>query len=169
MIIVLNGPLGIGKSTFAEALAERIDHCVLLDGDHLVAANPSPHDEIEYLHATISLLVAHHRSFGYRHFVVDHIWRSHSELADLRRRLLDIDPDAEIRCFLLTLPVDENIRRIQRRQRARVFDEREFELRTVFEERNALFESQDELGEPFDVSALPPALVAKMLRCVGLR
>lgn len=32
MIIVLNGPLGIGKSTLAEALAEAIDHCVMLDG-----------------------------------------------------------------------------------------------------------------------------------------
>ena len=38
MIIVLNGPLGIGKSTLAEALAESIDQSVMLDGDHLVAA-----------------------------------------------------------------------------------------------------------------------------------
>ena len=69
MIIVLNGPLGIGKSTLAEALAESIDECVMLDGDHLVAANPPPADEIEYLHSTITLLVAHHRRFGYLHFV----------------------------------------------------------------------------------------------------
>jgi deoxyadenosine/deoxycytidine kinase len=40
MIIVLNGLLGIGKSTLAEALAESIEQCVMLDGDHLVAANP---------------------------------------------------------------------------------------------------------------------------------
>jgi hypothetical protein len=33
MIIVLNGPLGIGKSTLAEALTESIDACVMLDGD----------------------------------------------------------------------------------------------------------------------------------------
>ena len=53
MIILLNGPLGIGKSTLAEALAESIDLCVMLDGDHLVAANPPPADEQEHLHATI--------------------------------------------------------------------------------------------------------------------
>ena len=52
MIIVLNGPLGIGKSTLAEALAESIHECVMLDGDHLVAANPPPADEIDYLHST---------------------------------------------------------------------------------------------------------------------
>ena len=57
MIIVLNGPLGIGKSTLAETLAESLDHCVMLDGDHLIAANPPPDDEMEFLHSTIALLV----------------------------------------------------------------------------------------------------------------
>ena len=42
MIILLNGPLGIGKTTLAEALMERVQQCVMLDGDHLLAANPSP-------------------------------------------------------------------------------------------------------------------------------
>jgi adenylate kinase family enzyme len=54
MIITLNGPLGIGKSTLAEALSETIDHCVMLDGDCLVAANPPPADEMEYLHSTLA-------------------------------------------------------------------------------------------------------------------
>ena len=76
MIIVLNGPLGIGKSTLAEALAESIEQCVSLDGDHLVAANPPAADEREHLHSTIALLVGHHRQFGYRHFVINHFWRS---------------------------------------------------------------------------------------------
>jgi adenylate kinase family enzyme len=45
MIIVLNGPLGIGKSTFAEALTESIESSVMLDGDRLVAVNPPPASE----------------------------------------------------------------------------------------------------------------------------
>jgi shikimate kinase len=163
MIIVLNGPLGIGKSTLAEALTESIESCVMLDGDRLVAANPPPADELEYLHSTIALLVTHHRRFGYRHFVIDHVWRSAAELADLRRRLVAIDHDADVHCFLLTLPADENLRRVERRQRARAIDEREFELRTFAEEREALTKNGD-LGEPFDVSAPPSELVAMMLR-----
>lgn len=170
MIIVLNGPLGIGKSTLAEALAESIDHCVMLDGDHLVAANPPPVDEIEYLHSTIALLVAHCRRFGYRHFVIDHLWRTPAELADLRRRLLAVDCDADIRCFLLTLPLDENLRRIERRQSARAIDEQEFERHIVAEERAALFERPaGDLGEPFDVSESPANLVATILLRLGLR
>ena len=163
MIIVLNGPLGIGKSTLAEALAESIDRCVMLDGDHLVAANPPPTDEIEYLHSTIALLVSHHRRYGYRHFVIDHVWRRPAELADLRRRLRDVDADADIRCFLLTLPLDENLRRIQSRHAARALDEQEFEQRTVVEEREALFKIGCNVGEPFEVSAPPADLVAKLL------
>lgn len=170
MIIVLNGPLGIGKSTLAEAFTESLDQCVMLDGDSLVAANPPPADEVDYLHSTIALLVAHHRRFGYRHFVINHLWRTPAELADLRRRLLDVDADADVRCFLLTLPLDVNVSRIRRRQSARVLDEEEFERRTVMEERDALFkDASGKLGEPFDVSE-PPADLVKMLKLrLGLR
>lgn len=169
MIVVLNGPLGIGKSTLAEALAESIDQCVMLDGDHLVAANPPPADEWAYLHATLALLVAHHRAHGYRHFVIDHLWRTPAELDALRRALIEADPGADIRCFLLTLPADENLRRIERRQHARALDEQEFEARTVAEERDALFRPEaGDLGEPFDVSAPPDELVERLLHRLAL-
>lgn len=168
MIVVLNGPLGIGKSTLGEALAESIDHCVFLNGDSLIAANPPPPDETTYLHAMIALLVAHHRRHGYRHFVVDHFWRDAAELDDMRRRLLEADPEADVRCFLLTLPISENLRRIERRQQARALDEREFEHRTVVEERDALTRDARGLGDPFDVSAPPEQLVAALRKRLGI-
>lgn len=166
MIIVLNGPLGIGKSTLAEALSESIDGCVMLDGDALTAANPAPPDPREHLHSTLALLVAHHQRFGYRHFVIDHIWTSPSDLEDLRSRLAPFDSD--FRCFLLTLPADENLRRIERRAAARALDERELEQRTFREEREALAASTGaSVGETFDVSAAPDELVANLSRRLG--
>jgi thymidylate kinase len=163
MIIVLNGPLGIGKSTLAEALSESIEGCVMLDGDHLVAANPESPDPLEHLHSTLALLVEHHRRFGYRHFVIDHIWTSAADLADLRGRLAHMDDD--FRCFLLTLPAEENLERIERRASVRALEESEFEQRTFREEREALARSVDgALGEPFDVSESPDKLVATLLR-----
>jgi hypothetical protein len=168
MFIVLNGPLGIGKSTLAEMLTESIANCAILDGDRLVAVNPPPVDEREHVHSTIALLVAHHRRFGYRHFVVDYVWRSPDDLEDLRRRLFAIEADAEIRCFLLTLPADEHLRRIERRQHTRAIDEREFELRTFVDEREVLTNRSD-VGEPFDVSAPPPELAAVMLWRLAFR
>lgn len=164
MILLLNGPLGVGKSTLAEALMERVDGCAMLDGDRLVALNPPPADEGAYLHATIALLVAHHRRAGYRHFVVDHLWRTRASLDDLRRRLCDADPIAEIHCLLLTLPLEENLRRIARRQAARALDERDFERRIVAEERAILYDGERrELGEPFDVSDPPGLLVDRIV------
>jgi AAA domain len=162
MIILLNGPLGVGKSTLAEALSERMPLSVVLDGDHLVAANPRFTDELEHLHATIVLLVEHHRRFGYRHFVVAHIWTSSEALSGLRSRLADLEED--FRCFLLMLRLEENLRRIQRRATARALDERDFEQRTLTLEREMLAENRDAaLGEPFDVSAPLPELVNTML------
>jgi hypothetical protein len=167
LFIVLNGPLGIGKSTLAEALTESIDSCVWLDGDRLVAANPPAADELEHLHSTIELLVTHHWRIGYRHFVIDHVWRTPAELSDLRRRLIAISADSQMRCFLLTLPIDEHLGRIECRQQARAIDERAFEQRTVIEEREALVRSS-ELGEPLDVSATPSELVATILSRLAL-
>lgn len=167
MFIVLNGPLGVGKSTLAEALSESIEYCVMISGDSLLAVNPPPADELRYLHSAIALMVGYHRRAGYRHFVIEHVWRSPQELAGLRRALVAADPQAEVHCFLLTLSHDENLQRIERRRLARAIDEREFELRTFAEERDALAQ-QVELGEPFDVSAPPADLVARMLRRLPL-
>lgn len=169
MLIVLNGPLGIGKSTLAEALAERIAGSVLLDGDHLVALNPPPADETGCLHEVIALLVRHHRDAGYRYFVVDHLWPTAADLGRLRERMRALDAALQVRCFLLELPLALNLQRIAGRQAARAIDERDFELRTVSEERGRLAAAAPgSLGEPFDVSAPPALLVERMLARLGL-
>lgn len=167
MIVILNGPLGVGKSTLAEALSESIAGCVMLDGDHLVAANPPAADEVGHLHSTISVMVEHHRRFGYRHFVINHLWTDATALGDLRQRLVGGDPD--IRVFLLTLPERENLARIARRAGARALDETEFERRTVAAERAALSQvAGGELGEPFDVSAPVGELVVTLRAMLGM-
>lgn len=167
MIILLNGPLGVGKTTLADALMESIDQSVMLDGDFLVAANPEPSDGLEHLHSTLSLLVPHYRSLGYQHFIIAHIWTAQDEIEDLRDRLANYDD--ELRCFLLTLPEEENFKRINSRSSVRALDELDFELRTAAEEREMLKSRPGvDLGEPFDVSASPLVLVNAMLVRLGL-
>lgn len=165
MIVVLNGPLGIGKSTLAEALTESMEGCAMLSGDALVKVNPEHSEPIEHLHSTLVMLVEHHRSFGYRDFVIEHFWSDAAALEDLRTRLQPID--ADFRCFLLTLPEEENLRRIRRRAAARELDELSFELTTMVEERRTLGAAEG-LGVPFDLSAPLPELVAKMRRQLRL-
>jgi thymidylate kinase len=161
MIIVLNGPLGIGKSTLAEALTESIDACAMLSGDHLLAVNPPSKNAVDHLHSAIELLVLHHRRFGYRNFVIEHLWRTEAELTDLKRRL----GDSEVYCFLLTLPIEENLRRVERRQAARAIEEREFEQFSLADERRII--AGPGLGTPFGVSGPPTELVLRLLKLVG--
>ena len=161
-VILLNGPLGIGKSTLAELLTESIDRCVMLDGDQVAFVNPPPPDATRYLHATIERLVEHHLAAGYGNFVIDHLWETAAKIEDLRRRLDGFG--LEVRCFLWMLPEAENLRRIQRRQSARAIDEIDFELRTVMDERRALAAGGPDLGEPFDVSDPPSELVDRLLQ-----
>ena len=168
LVILLNGPLGIGKSTLGEALGEAIDASVTLDGDRLAALNPPPADELAALHGTIALLFEHQLGRGYRRFIVNHYWAHASEIADLESRLRQVAPDVALRCFLLTLPKDENLRRIARRQAARAIDEAEFEARHFAEEFAHLSSASGELGEPFDVSDPPELLVPRLLGILGL-
>lgn len=164
VVVVLNGPLGVGKSTLAEALCESVDRCAMLDGDHLVSVNPPSDDGLGHLHGAVEVLVGHHRRFGYRHFVINHLWTSPAELDDLRRTLSRALPEARIHVVRLTLPMEDNLARIRGRARARALDERAFEERTVREERDLLQAAEgDELGEPFDVSDPPAVLVERLL------
>jgi hypothetical protein len=85
----------------------------------------------------------------------------------LCQRLLAVDADATVHCFLLTVPAEEKLRRIERRQRARALEENTFEVRTNAEERQ-LLDGRTDVGEPFDVSAPPGELVATLLRRLAL-
>lgn len=167
-IVVLNGPLGIGKSTLAEQLSESIESCVNLDGDAVVSVNPPPDDPVALLHSSLAILLPHYRAAGYRHFVVNHIWETPAQLAALR---LAVDPanEALFRVFLLTLPLEDNLRRVGNRRLARISDEADFEQATLFRERDQLYSQPPErLGEPFDVSGAPADLVAKLKLQLGL-
>lgn len=166
MIIVLNGPLGIGKSTLAEALSESLKSCVSLDGDSLVAVNPEPENS-ELLHKTLELLVRHYQSYGYRHVVMNHLWLTVEDWHDLEQRLSPLDP--EIYFFRLTLPEAENRKRIALRASTRALDETDFEQHAFVQEYTVLTAALgSELGEPFEVLGSPEELVNQMLKRLGL-
>ena len=169
LVILLNGPLGVGKSTLGEVLGEAIEKSVTLDGDRLLALNPPPVDEIASLHATIAVLVGHHFAEGYRRFIINHYWSRPREIADLQARLEVVATKVWVRCFRLTVPKEENLRRIMLRRGARAIDEADFEDCHFAEEYAHLsLADGNELGIPFDASDRPEILAARMLAMVGL-
>ncbi len=95
MIVIINGPNGIGKTSTAWELSARFDRAVMLDGDHIGAVHPFEiYDDarITYLYRTLAHLIAfHQREGGYANFVINYVFESPESLEDLRRRLRPLD------------------------------------------------------------------------------
>jgi len=104
MIVIINGPCGIGKTSVAWELNARFDRSVMLDGDYIGAVQPFEiYDEarITYLYRTMRHLVAFHIEQGdYHDCVIDYVFESPESLAALRHLLSDLDD--EIYAFRLT-------------------------------------------------------------------
>jgi GrpB-like predicted nucleotidyltransferase (UPF0157 family)/predicted kinase len=116
MIIVINGPLGVGKTEVAWKLIEKFDQAVMLDGDYLGAVRPFDlHDpqRVTYLYDTICHVARFHTEHGYRNLVVNYVFEKPESLAQLRRALNDIDDVTY--AFRLTCSAEEIDRRIRSR------------------------------------------------------
>lgn len=120
MIVIINGPLGIGKTSVAWALNARLQPSVMLDGDYIGAVAPFEiYDaaRVAYLYKTLAHLVGYHqREGGYRNFVLNYVFETAESLAELVELLQPLD--AEVRVFRLTCAVEEMGRRIHLRGRA---------------------------------------------------
>ena len=76
MIIIINGSLGVGKSSVSEELHWKFDKSVHLDGDHIGDVHPFEiYDDarIHHLYRTLELLVGFHQKNGYRNFVINYV------------------------------------------------------------------------------------------------
>jgi broad-specificity NMP kinase len=130
MIIIINGSLGVGKSSVAEELYRKFDRSVHLDGDYIGDVHPFEiYDEarIEYLYQTLELLISFHQKNGYHNFVINYVFESPTSLQALLDLLRPLD--ASIHTYWLTCAEKEQAKRILGRQH----DNHEWELRRFVE------------------------------------
>lgn len=115
MIIILNGPCGIGKSTAGEHVTWKFDRAVFLDGDYIGSVHPFEiYDDvrIEHLYQTLRHLIAFHIEHGdYHNFVIPYVFESPESLACLRTLLADLDD--EIYAFRLVCDAQVIERRLR--------------------------------------------------------
>ncbi len=155
MIVIINGPLGVGKTEVAWKLIEKFDHAVMLDGDYLGAVHPFEiHDSqrVAYLYDTICHVVCFHVEHGYHNLVVDYVFEQPESLAQLRRALNEIDDVTY--AFRLTCSVEEMEHRIRTRSSdpARItWELNRFRELMVIQEANA---RRGDLGFVIDTTAL---------------
>lgn len=143
MIVILNGSVGVGKTSVAWALNETFDKLVMLDGDYIGAVHPFEiYDEarVDHLYKTIAHLIRFHITHGYANFVINYVFESPELLSAL------VDPlralDSRIYAFWLTCSEDEQRGRILKRHEGPW----EWELER-FAELNAILEVASGRGD----------------------
>jgi hypothetical protein len=118
MIIIINGSLGVGKSSVAEQLHYRFDKSVHLDGDYIGDVHPFQiYDDlrIRHLYRTLELLIGFHQKNNYHNFVINYVFESPESLQELLDLLRPLD--SSIHTYWLTCQEAEQANRIQNRKR----------------------------------------------------
>ncbi len=116
MIIIINGSVGVGKSSVAEELHLKFEKSIHLDGDHIGNVHPFEiYDErrVDHLYRTLELLVGFHQKNGYSNFVINYVFESPNSLTALLERLNPLDPS--IHTYWLTCEEEEQAKRIRGR------------------------------------------------------
>ena len=160
MIIIINGSLGVGKSSVSEELHYKFVKSVYLDGDYIGYVHPFEiYDSarVDHLYRTIALLVGFHQQNGYQHFVINYVFESANSLQALLDQLTPLEPS--IHTFWLTCAQDEQADRI----RGRGQDQVDWELARFVELNRiqAAAAQQGFIGKQVDTSGLSAAQVAE--------
>ena len=118
MIIIVNGSLGVGKTSVADQLHYKFDKSIHLDGDAVGDVHPFEiYDDarISHLYRTLELLVGFHQKNGYNNFVINYVFESPESLQELLDLLRPLDPS--IHTYWLTCDEEEQAKRIRKRKR----------------------------------------------------
>jgi broad-specificity NMP kinase len=162
MIIIINGSLGVGKSSVSDRLHWKFDKSVHLDGDYIGDVNPFEiYDDarIDYLYRTLEFLVRFHQENGYRNFVINYVFESSTSLTNLIDRLRPLD--SIIHVYWLTCEEQEQAKRIRGRER----DDIDWELRRFVELQRIQAEAAQQgfIGREVDTTHLTPADTAETI------
>ena len=160
MIIIINGSLGVGKSSVAEALHQKFDRSVYLDGDHIGYVHPFEiydDERIDHLYQTLALLVNFHQKNDYDNFVINYVFESANSLQALRNLLEPLDTSIQI--YWLTCNEAEQAERIKSRKR----EDHDWELQRFVELKRIQTDAAREgfIGIQVDTSGLSPKAVAE--------
>lgn len=162
MLIIINGTVGVGKSTTAEALHWKFDRSVYIDGDSIGNVNPFEiYDDarVDHLYRTLALLIGFHQKHGYQNFVFNYVFESNDSLEQLLDLLRPLD--SSIHVYWLTCEAKEREQRI----RGRRGDGIEWELKRSLELDEILRKASQEgfIGIEVDTTQLNSSETAEKI------
>ncbi len=162
MIIILNGPLGIGKTTTAWEMVGRFERAVMLDMDYIAAIHPFDYyrqTDLNYAYQTLAVLLTHHQAHGYQNFVVNWVFESAEQIERLKSQLAPLG--LPIHLFRLTCAPEVAEQRI----RGRNLPDVEWEVQRARELISILEQAaiEGDIGTLVDTTSLTPKAVGDMI------
>ncbi len=159
MIIVLNGPCGVGKSTVAKLISEQLDHPIYIKGDDVLNMIVNSEIILEHVLLTERNLVRLVKNFtqgGYKNYIIDFVYEEQYCLdrfvTELKKFVRDV---FVIRLFC---DLEENVRRDRERDPEDICGrERVIELNEVFSGVG------DQLGHAIDNTSLSPTETVELI------
>ncbi len=156
MIVIINGPCGVGKTAVAWELNAHFERSVMLDGDYIGAVHPFEiYDEqrVTYLYRTLRHLIDFHvNEGGYPNFVINYVFEEPESLAKLRKMLTEFG--MPMPTFRLVADDEEIAARIRRREHDpsdRRWHLNRYRELVEIQARNAQY---GDLGTPIDTTGL---------------
>jgi len=162
MIIIINGSLGVGKTSVADKLHYKFDKSVHLDGDSIGDVHPFEiYDDarIRHLYRTLELLIGFHQKNDYHNFVINYVFESAESLQELLDLLYPLDPSIHV--YWLTCNKEQQARRIQNRGRSEI----QWELNRFVELQQIQQKASQSgfIGKEVDTTRLTSEEVAKAI------
>jgi hypothetical protein len=162
MIIIINGSLGVGKTSVADELHRKFNKSVHRDTDAIGHVHPFEiYDDarIDHLYRTLELLVGFHQKNGYTNFVINYVFESADSLQELLDLLQPLDP--AIHTYWLTCAEKEQAKRIRSRHR----DELDWELSRFVELQRIQAKAalQGFIGKEVDTTGLTTVEVGEVI------
>jgi GrpB-like predicted nucleotidyltransferase (UPF0157 family)/predicted kinase len=165
MIVIINGPCGVGKTAVAWELNAHFERAVMLDGDYVGAVHPFEiYDEqrVTYLYRTLRHLIDFHvNEGGYPNFVINYVFEEPESLAQLRGMLAAFGmPMPAYRLVADDAEIEQRICQRESDPTDRHWHLNRYRELVEIQARNA---RRGDLGTPVDTTGLTAAEVADVI------
>lgn len=155
MILIVNGPCGVGKSTVTKELEEKFDACVHIKADYvhcfIVNSQIIP-EHIRMTDINIESLVKNFKMNGFKNIIIDNVYETTEHMNSVINNLKQYDE--AVFSVLLYCELEENIRRDGMRPLDDICGEQRVR------ELHEIMYNQEGLGVIFDNTNTPKEIMA---------